>query len=132
MLKRKYIVLFLKRENNSYTVSKTVRVKAGKTEIRFEKGNTQEIDTTKPNYSKGLKSFIFVDINENNGGQVYFKGMDKSKLNAKMRDMLLSEKIIDQLSTNLHQISFKQRLIDIVIGGAIGGLIGYIVAGGMA
>lgn len=125
MIKRKkYIAVFLIKEQLTYTILSVKRFIPSESTVRF-KDKTFVITINKPTYSKGMKLFYFVDIEV---GQLNFDNTKKSNINPKAIDMILSQKIITELTNNLSG-SFKMNLYNIIIGLLIGALGGFIVGG---
>ena len=97
-----------------------------------------------PTYSRGLKDFYFIDIDcgqvlaknteikklKAGNSQILFKGdRDKPLLNPKTLDLLVSQRIVKQLTSNLSDTAWKLNLITLILGLIIGGMSGYIFAG---
>lgn len=107
------------------------------------------IDMSFPTYLRGLKVFYFVDITAgqllaknteikgvkgNNkdlkNKQILFKGSDDdAMMSPETLDMLVSQNIVSQLTSNLSDSAIKMNIISIVLGLIIGALGGYIYAG---
>jgi len=131
MLKKKYIVKFLIKEKEIYTVIRSKRIQPTKPEINF-RDKTYTIDITNPTYSKVLKLFFFIDIKKSVNCQLTFNKTEKtSKITPEIIDMIVSKNIIKQLTSNLTDTAFKTNLMYVLFGLIIGGLIGWI-AGGFA
>jgi len=127
--RKKYIIIFMIKEQNLYTEIKRKRFNPINTEINF-KDKTYSIDVSKYSYSKGLKLFFFIDIRKSVECQLYFNDTkNKSKITPEILDMIISKKIIHQLTYNLTDKAIKLNLMMIIIGACIGGLIGYIIGG---
>lgn len=129
MLKKKYIVRFLVKENDIYTVIKSKRIKPTDKEISFrDKGYI--INITNPTYSKVLKLFFFIDINKSDDCQLSFvKKKNTSKISPDDIDMVIGKHIIKQLTSNLTDTAFKTNLMYVLFGLALGGAIGWIAGG---
>lgn len=123
--RKKYIAIFLLKEQNTYTVIKHKKFKPTITEIKVSKDKTKTINVSIPIYSKGLKLYYFIDIDK---GQLFF---DKKKdiISNEILDLIISKSIIRQLTMNLSDTAFKMNLMYIFIGLIIGGLIGWIAGG---
>jgi len=131
MLKKKYIVRFLIKEKDIYTVIKSKKIKPTDKEISF-RDKTYIIDITNPTYSKILKLFFFIDINKSDDCQLSFvKKKNASKITPDDIDMIIGKHIIKQLTSNLTDTAFKTNLMYVLFGLILGGCIGWI-AGGFA
>ncbi len=118
------------------------------TEKVRRKKHTYFLDMGFPTYLRGLKVFYFIDTSKgqllannieikktkNKVGkvldvQVLFKGNDKNALmSPKTLDMLVSQNIVSQLTSNLSDGAIKMNIISIVLGLVIGALSGYVYA----
>lgn len=128
--KKKYIVIFLIKEQKVYTQIKKKRFNPSKTEIRFNKDKTYPINISNYTFSKGLKLYFFIDTSIADNCQLSFvKNGKKSLITPEIIDLLISEKIIHQLTSNLTDTAIKMNLMMIIIGAIIGGLIGWIAGG---
>lgn len=123
--KNKYIAIFIVKKKDSYTVLGKRRFKASKKTIRF-KGRTYLVDVVNATYSRGLKSFYFIDIE---GSQIVFKGNKVSNYDPDVLDMILSKSIVKQLTANIGDNSYALNIMTLVVGAVMGGLLGYIIAG---
>jgi len=129
MLKKKYIVRFLIKEKDIYTVIKSKRIQPTDKEISF-RDKTYIIDITNPTYSKILKLFFFIDINKSDDCQLSFvKKKITSKISPDDIDMVIGKHIIKQLTSNLTDTAFKTNLMYVIFGLIMGGLIGFIAGG---
>lgn len=122
MIKRKkYVVIFLIKENDSYSVLSRKRFMPSKSKVRYGKGKSHIIDTSKPTYIKGLRLFYFVEINK---GQIGFNN-PSGNISPEVIDMVMSQSIVKQLTANLAGMKFN--FMNIITGLAVGGLVGYIL-----
>jgi len=129
MLKKKYIVRFLIKEKEIYTVIKSKRIQPTTKEISF-RDKSYIIDTTNPTYSKVLKLFFFIDIDKSDDCQLSFiKKKGNSKITPDDIDMIVGKHIIKQLTSNLTDTAFKTNLMYVLFGLALGGAIGWIAGG---
>ena len=129
MLKKKYIVRFLIKEKEIYTIIKSKRIQPTTKEISF-RDKTYIIDITNPTYSKVLKLFFFIDIDKSDDCQLSFvKKKGSSKITADDIDMIIGKHIIKQLTSNLTDTAFKTNLMYVLFGLALGGAIGWIAGG---
>jgi len=122
---KKYIVVFLIKEQNTYNMIHRKKFKPSDKVVRFRKQSIP-ISSSLPTYSIGLKLFFFIDITSNT--QLFFKSSKNNTINAKVIDMILQESIITQLTSNLTSTSkFTMNLIYIVLYIIFGVLIGFII-----
>jgi len=142
---KKYVAIFVLKEQGTFTRLGKKKFKATNTSIRFRR-RTFILDTSFATYSSGLKQFFFIDFTN---GQTYLEQdnqdvkltkkqkEEKVKLlklqslaiNPEITDMLISRKIIGQLTSNLTGNGMTMNIMTLIIGVVIGGCIGYIVAG---
>ena len=131
MLKKKYIIKFLIKEKEIYTVIKSKRIQPTTKEVKF-RDKTYIIDITNPTYSKVLKLFFFIDIEMSENCQLSFVKNEKdSKITPEIIDLIVGKSIIKQLTSNLTDSAFRTNLMYVIFGLALGGAIGWI-AGGFA
>lgn len=146
--KNKYYAIFVKREHGVFKRIGKRKISPMIEKVRRKK-HTYFLDMGFPTYSRGLKVFYFIDISKgqllsnnteikktkNKNGkildvQVLFKGNDKdAMMSPKTLDMLVSQNIVSQLTSNLSDSAIKMNIISIVLGLIIGALGGYIFAG---
>ena len=122
--KKKYIAVFLVKEQGTYSVLKLRRFKPNNKVLQFTKGNSHSLDISFPTYLKGLKLYYFIDIKK---GQLRFKD-SKDKVNPELLDMVLKQSIVRQLTATLTS-NLTGQILNIIIGLCIGLPIG-IIAGG--
>jgi len=131
ILRKKYIVVFLIKEQNSYSEVSRKLVKSTTTKIKFGKKDTIPIDISKPSYSKGLKLFYFIDLSNNL--QLHFIKDKNNRINSEAMDMIFQQEIIRQLTSSLGEPSFLAgKLFNMIVGGIIGLLIGFVIASYLA
>jgi len=83
---------------NTYSIIKKKRINPKINAIRFELGNAQTIDISKPSYSRGLDFFYFLDINK---GQLYFEKPEVSEDSPAFTDAVLFDKVVSQLVSQM-------------------------------
>lgn len=132
--KKKYIAIFVIKEKGSFGYVGSKNISATTTTVKFKKG-TYHIDITKDTYSKGIKKYYLIDVA---GSQLKIddrKVKDKSltleatSYDPEVLDMVISKSIVSQLTANLSDNAIKMNILTLAIGGLIGGLLGYILAG---
>lgn len=124
--KKKYIAVFLVRQENSYSILAKKRFSPTNKTIKYKKGS-YIIDVSTPTYTKGLKLFYFIEYDKS---QLFFdKNKVQSIVSPKVVDLIMSQKIVSELTSNLSGSAFKLNILTLLFGGIMGGLIGYIVAG---
>ena len=124
--KNKYKAVFLIKREGSYCIVKKKRFIPSRLNIRYKKGS-YPIDVSIPTYIKGLKMFYFIEVDKT---QLFFaKNKNESMISPKIIDMIMSQKIVSQLTSNLGGSALKMSILTLIFGGIMGALIGYIVAG---
>ncbi len=123
MLKKKYIAIFLTKEQNSYTITKAK--KFNPSDSKFIERNL--INISNYTYSKGLRNYFFIDIS--NRLQLSFNNKNTPNIDIKAVDDVLVRSIISQLTKDMSGSNITKRLFDIIIGLIIGGLVGFIASG---
>ena len=151
--KKKYVAIFVLKEQGTFTRLGKKKFKPTNDCIRFRK-RTFILDSSFATYSRGLKQFFFIDLLN---GQTYLEQEDnEDKANVKLTkkqkrekqkevatqlklkelfidpeitDMLISRKVIAQLTTNLNNNPIGINIMTLIIGVVMGGFIGYTVAG---
>ena len=145
---KKYVAIFVLKEQGTFTRLGKKKFKPVNSCVRYKK-RTFILDTGFATYSRGLKQFFFIDFVK---GQTYLEETkdtkDTKKLTKKEKeekakllklkqlyidpeitDMLISRKVISQLTTNLTGAANVMNIMTLIIGVVIGGLIGYVIAG---
>lgn len=125
--RKKYLAVFLIKEQESYTIVGKKFFNPTINSIEFQ-SNTYLINTSTPTYTKGLKLFFFMDISSKN--QLLFVKTKGKKVDTEIVDLIMSKKIIKQLTSELGNTDFKTIILYLIIGLTIGGLIGYLIGGG--
>jgi len=114
----------VKREG-TYTRLKKKRFSPNKATLSYRKGS-YPIDVSKPTYERGLKLFYFIEIGKT---QLFFvKDKNDSFISPQVVDMIMSQKIVSQLTQNLTG-SGKMNLLTLLLGVFMGSMLGFIVAG---
>ena len=146
--KNKYYAIFCKKEHGVFKRISKKRISPMTKKVRRKK-HSYFIDMSFPTYLRGLKVFYFIDITAgqllaknteikgvkgNNkdlkNKQILFKGSDDdAMMTPETLDMLVSQNIVSQLTSNLSDSAIKMNIISIVLGLIIGALGGYIYAG---
>lgn len=120
MFNKKYIAVFLIKEQNSYSINRVIRFNPIKPII---KGNN--IDIQNPTFTKRLKVYFYID---NDGKQLSFEKGKPSNIDKKVIDDILAKGIISDLTKDMLGSNLKQKLLDMILGGILGGLITFIVS----
>ena len=150
--KKKYIAIFVLKEQGTFTRLGKKKFKPINDSIRFKK-RTFILDSSFATYSRGLKQFFFIDLLN---GQTYLEQDNQDVANTKLTkkqkrekekevakllklknmkidpeitDMLISRKVIAQLTTNLNSNAIGINIMTLIIGVVMGGFIGYTIAG---
>ena len=113
----------MKREG-TYTRRRKKRFNPNKTVISYKKGS-YPLDVSLPTYERGLKLFYFIEIGK---AQLFFKeNKNANIISPKVIDMVMSQKIVSQLTQNLGQ--GKMNLLTLFLGLFMGAMLGFIIAG---
>lgn len=123
MFKKKYIAIFLTKEQNSYTIIKAKRFKPSDSKFIEQ----YLIDISNYTFSKGLRNYFYIDIS--NRLQLSFNNENVPNIDIKAIDDVLVRSIITQLTKDMSGTNLTKRLFDIIIGLVIGGLVGFIASG---
>lgn len=125
IFKKRYIIVLVQEQQGIFSILKKKRFNPIKPQITYKK-HAYIVDVNTPAYSKGLNFFYVVDIKS---GQLTFYKDINSDSNAEIIDLILFQKIIPQLTSNLSGDAYKMNIITLVVGAVMGGLIGFIAAG---
>lgn len=125
--KKKYIAVFMLKEQNSYTIQKKKKIDFLENKITF-RNNSYIYNISIPSFSRGLKQYFCFDINKTNGHLVFVKNKN-NLITPEIIDMICSKHTIKDLTTNLTDTAFKVNMMMVIIGLIIGGLIGWIAGG---
>jgi len=150
--KKKYIAIFVLKEQGTFTRLGKKKFKPTDDCVRFRK-RTFILDSSFATYSRGLKQFFFIDLLN---GQTYLEKnnqdvadtkltkkqkkekekenaellkLQNKKIDPEITDMLISRKVIAQLTTNLNSNAMGMNIMTLIIGVVMGGFIGYTIAG---
>lgn len=127
LFKKKYIAVFLLKEQGVYSISGMKRLRTIKdTLIISFKGNPYEFNITKPSYRKRMKLFYYFDMSENK--QLHFH-KQTSTFDPETVDKLENKKVVFQLVSGLDTPKFKMNIFYIMIGLLMGVSIGIIIGG---
>lgn len=128
--RKKYIVFFVRKEQESYTFLRKKRVSPSTKLVVYTKKNVHVLDLSKPSVIIGSKYIYLIDINASKeGGQLRYKGSN-IKYDAGILSFITVEGGIRQLTATLHDRLFDGNTIMLmIIGIALGVFIG-IFAGG--
>lgn len=125
ILKKKYIVMFVKRELNSYEILSVKRISAISKQVIFNK-KPYPINTSNQTCSKGLKLFFLIDITKK--CQLYFDTTNIQSMDIDVIDMIMEKHILKDLTTNMTDHSYlTMNILSLAIGIAIGAMAGFIV-----
>lgn len=124
--KKRYIAIFLIKEQNTYSIIGKKLFNPTTTPIQF-RSNSYIVNPSIPTYSKGLKLLFFIDIKTKK--QLLFEKNKGDNIDTEIVDLIMSKKIIKQLTSELGGIDYKMLIMYLVIGLVMGGMIGYIIGG---
>lgn len=125
-MKKKYIAVFLVKENESYEIINKKRFKA-KAETVHYNNEAYPISIKTKTYSFGLNIFFFFEIESKK--QLVFLSNKDSFLGSKALDLALAKKIIPDLTMDLTDTSFKKNIMNLILGALIGGMLTFIITG---
>lgn len=123
--KEKYYIRFVIKIQNSYRIIKTKRLNPLTKEITNKKQDTSiPIDTNVSTYNKGLKHYIYFDMNS---GQLTFQSNDLPEFSKEILDLLGTQKAIKQMFLSINDINpYKFTFIHFFLL-VFGCLLGYII-----
>lgn len=122
--KRKYYAVFTVNQLELPVIIGNKRISPISKSVRF-RNNTFIINIENPTYIKGNKVFYFFSLTSQL--QLLFYKTKESGMNSEIIDTIISQRIIQQLTTNL-DTEWKMNTSMILIGFIIGALLGYIVS----
>ena len=122
--RKKYYAIFLVGEAGSYSRVAKRRFRPTQEKIRYRKGS-YIVDVSIPSYTRGLKLFYFYEKGKNT--HLNF-GKNTNTISPKVIDLILSQKIVSELTSNLGG-SMKMQIMTLIIGALMGGFLGFIIAG---
>ena len=124
--KNKYKAIFLIKREGSYSIIGKRRFNPSNKMIRFKKAS-YIIDVSRPTFIRALKMFYFIEKDKT---QLFFgKNTEGTGVSPQVVDMIMSQKIVHDLTTNLAGNAFAINIMTLIFGGLMGGLIGFIIAG---
>ena len=126
MFTKKYIAVFLVKENDSYEIIKKKRFKPNATTVHYN-NEGYPISIKTKTYSFGLNIFFFFEIETKK--QLVFLSNKDSFLGSKALDLALAKHIIPDLTLDLTDTSFKKNIMNLILGALIGGMLTFIIAG---
>jgi len=121
--KKKYFAIITIRQLESHNVIGSIRIRPTTKHISF-KGHTFLLDIETPSYVKGNKIYYFFSISSRQ--QLTFYKIDEPLINPEVIDLIMTQKIVQQLASNLDN-EWKMNSMVLIVGLIIGCLIGYIV-----
>ena len=121
--KKKYYAIFSVRQLGSHNVIGSKRISSTTKKVSY-KSRSFFVDIENPSYVKGNKVFYFFSISSQQ--QLCFFKSDDSSINPEVIDLIMTQNIVKQLTSNLDN-EFKANMTMIIIGLVIGALSGYIV-----
>lgn len=124
--KKKYYAWILQKEQGLHERIGKKRVRATTKQFKY-KGKPFSINIELPSYSRGLKRFYFFDFNSK--AQIVLGKHTANNTDADIYDMIHLKKVVSQLTANLGDNTWKINLMTLLIGVALGGGFGFIIAG---
>lgn len=124
MAKSKYIVVFLKKVDNTYTYRGKKKVSPDITEIHFK--NKVIPDFNKLEYTTYMKKnirYYFVDIDK---GFINFNE-NNIEIDLELVSTFIEKKIITNTLNNLAFGNMSKKLMDLIIGAIMGVLLGLLI-----
>lgn len=125
--RKKYLAIFLIKEQNSYTIVGKKFFNPTLDSMEY-KGSTYIFNTSTSTCSKGLNQLFFID--KNTKKLLLFEKNKNPNLDTETIDLVMSKKIIKQLTSELGGIDFTSIILYVGVGLALGGMIGYIIGVG--
>ena len=123
--KKKYYAFFLVKREGTYTRLRKKRFSPNKALLNYKRGS-YPLDVSKPTFERGLKLFYFIEIGK---AQLFFSDTKNANLiSPKVIDMIMSQKIVSQLTQNLSG-SGKMNMLTLLLGLFMGAMLGFIIAG---
>lgn len=148
--KKRYIVLFVRKEQESYTFLKKVKVLPHARTVKYTKKNIHPIFLQYPSYIRGLSYFYLIDVDAGGfedvpeeeelneimededwegAGQLRYRGSNL-KYDAGILSFLTEEQGIRQLSSGFQSKLLNVNTIVLLIMGIVMGVfIGFFIAG---
>lgn len=128
--KKKYIAIFVLKEQKSYTIKKRKKFDPIKTDISYKGKTWTDINIDIPTYTNGLKLLFFFDLN---GEQLFIETFTyQDELTPEIRDLLFGKKIIAQFISGLIDTFKLKNIWNIILYMFLGGLVGFIIGGFVA
>jgi len=124
--KKKYLAIFLIKEQNTFTIVGSKYFNPVMESMEY-KNSTYIFNHSTPTYSKGLKLFFFLD--KDSKKQLLFVKNKNEVVDTEIIDLIMSKKIIKQLTSELGGVDFTTIILYLSIGLSIGGMLGYIIGG---
>lgn len=122
--RKKYYVIWLGKQEGTYTFLKKRRISSSTENVRFIKGKAKPIKIQNPSYIRGLKVFYFLNVEE---GQLSFNKVYGS-VDPQVLDMVLKQSIVKQLTSALTG-SLGIDFMSLIVGLCVGGIAGFIGGG---
>lgn len=126
--KMKYFAIFLLEVNESYSFVKIKRINPIKRKVRYAKDKLFILSPEYPTYINGLKTYYFFDLEH--GQLLLNKTANSDIINSEIIDSVVSKSIVSQLTSNLGNQKLAFQIMQLLIGGVFGGIIGYMIGGG--
>lgn len=124
--KKKYICIFVIKEQGNYNVIKKKRFNPSNNKIKLRK-QMFILKVRYPTYVKGIKLFYFIDVKT--GTQISFRKFTKITESHSLINLMLGEGVIEELVNGLGEKTNVFNTIVFVLGVVIGALGGFITAG---
>jgi hypothetical protein len=122
---KKYYVIWVIKQNKSYSVLRRVRIKPIDTSVSFGECR-HEVLIGSPTYMNGNKLFYFVELSE---GHIMFDTLGIEYDPALIHEFV-DRKILQQLASNLTSSQWKLNIFLAIFSGIFGGLVGWIIRAG--
>ena len=128
MFSKKYIIVIVKKEQNTYSFMKKVRVQPSTKKVTF-KSQILNLDLTNSTFDKGLKKYYFYEFNSRKL-LLFNQKVTKDSDDTQIINDFVTKNIFRQLISDLNDTGFKEKILFMIIGATLGGLIGYLVGSG--
>lgn len=134
--KKKYVVVFVRKEQETYTFLKKKAISPTTRDVNYSKKKKHIIDLTYPTYIRKLVYYYFIDVDSNEmhtyendkgkkqkyyGGQLRYMGSNL-QYDAGILSLITDESALRQLTSTLHDKLFNGNTIILLLMGVVMGL----------
>lgn len=123
-MKKKYITVFVVKENNSYSILRKKKISPSTERVRYKAGKSYKVNISVPTYSKGLKNFYFIDEKK---GQLSFLELYKDA-NPEAMDLIFEQGILRNIISGL-MARVSSNILMVIMALSLGVAVGFIARG---